>query len=272
MKNFSYSKLVNQINRIFPSHRLVRFFSSICSVKIIYPNGYYMLYKPSDATNQYAFYRIFSQNILNVINSLGKGEVFVDIGANCGLWTLPAAGRVGPEGKVIAFEPQVGVFTDLLANVAANGFSNVAAFPAAIGRATRWIRMTLEDPHHSGAGFVSNAAGDCQAPMMDGAIIVALLDATPLRRRGLGVKIDVEGYEYEVLRAIEPLLSRPELRFVIVECDSSNLARFGSSTADVHALMREHSLVPSVCNSDEFPRHYDEVFLPVGGSKIGASK
>ena len=39
---------------------------------------------------------------------LRPGDVFVDVGANIGLFTLIAASRVGPTGRVIAFEPSLG--------------------------------------------------------------------------------------------------------------------------------------------------------------------
>jgi hypothetical protein len=197
-----------------------------------------MAYRPQDQTNQYAFYGQFAVEIGDAIKTLQPGEIFVDVGANCGLWTLPAAGRVGPEGRVIAF---------------------IIAFPAAIGPATRWSGITLENLCHSGAGYISSDL--FEVPMLDGAIIGTLLDATPLAGRAFAIKIDVEGYELEVLRALEPLLSREELRFVVVECDSDNLKRFGATIADLHAMMHDKGLAPSICEAQDAPKHYDEIFF-----------
>src|SRR5262245_46805271 len=56
-------------------------------------------------------------------NSVQAGEVFYDIGANIGLYTLLAARRVGPQGMVYAFEPHVANVQSLLANVALNELS-----------------------------------------------------------------------------------------------------------------------------------------------------
>src|SRR5437764_646700 len=51
---------------------------------------------------------------------LSPGDVVVDGGANVGLFTLVAANRVGPAGKVIAFEPGRGVRMSLMANIVLN--------------------------------------------------------------------------------------------------------------------------------------------------------
>src|SRR5215469_14253271 len=53
---------------------------------------------------------------------LEPGDVFVDGGANVGLFTLVAAASVGPTGAVIAFEPVASTRAALLANVKLNGF------------------------------------------------------------------------------------------------------------------------------------------------------
>lgn len=56
------------------------------------------------------------------LQNLRPGDVFYDIGANIGCYTLYAARLVGPSGKVYAFEPHVGNAHKLMMNVEANGF------------------------------------------------------------------------------------------------------------------------------------------------------
>ena len=54
-----------------------------------------------------------------------EGDVFVDIGANTGIYTLKAAKAVGPKGTVLSMEPFPEMLMDLAYNVKLNGFSNV---------------------------------------------------------------------------------------------------------------------------------------------------
>ena len=60
------------------------------------------------------------------------GDVFIDVGANLGSYTVPLAERVGPTGKVIAFEPFRWMYQLLNANVAVNGLMNCWLFQVAL--------------------------------------------------------------------------------------------------------------------------------------------
>src|SRR6266496_451229 len=63
---------------------------------------------------------------------LRPGDVFVDVGANIGLFTLIAASRVGPTGKVIAFEPTSETYERLVGNVRLNRLRNVDCVRSAL--------------------------------------------------------------------------------------------------------------------------------------------
>ncbi len=68
-----------------------------------------------------------------ITNGLRPGDTFVDIGANCELFTLFAARKVGPSGRVIAIEPSQPLLPRLHFNVDANGFDQVQIFASAVG-------------------------------------------------------------------------------------------------------------------------------------------
>ena len=73
---------------------------------------------------------------------LEPGNVFVDVGANWGYYTLAAAHMVGPEGRVVAFEPEPRLFALLTANIAANTLRHVLLQPAANRTSTERDRST----------------------------------------------------------------------------------------------------------------------------------
>jgi hypothetical protein len=66
---------------------------------------------------------------------LSAGGCFVDVGANWGYFTLIAAQRVGPRGRVIALEPDARMFAQLRDNVDRNGLAMV--LPLALAAAER---------------------------------------------------------------------------------------------------------------------------------------
>lgn len=72
------------------------------------------------------------------------GDVVVDVGANIGYYTLIAAGLVGKEGKVYAFEPEPSNYKLLTKNVGINSFRNVTAIQKAISDDNGKIRLYLD--------------------------------------------------------------------------------------------------------------------------------
>jgi tRNA G37 N-methylase Trm5 len=63
---------------------------------------------------------------------LRQGDVFVDVGANIGLFSLVAARHVGQSGKVYAFEPTANIYDRLCENVQLNQFNNILCFQLAL--------------------------------------------------------------------------------------------------------------------------------------------
>ncbi len=81
---------------------------------------------------------------------LRKGWTFVDVGANVGYYTTLAAGLVGKEGKVVAFEPDPANYEILCRNVHVNRFANVICERYAISNRTG-IRKLWLNPFDPGA-------------------------------------------------------------------------------------------------------------------------
>jgi FkbM family methyltransferase len=128
---------------------------------------------------------------------LRPGDTFVDCGANIGLWSLTAAGLVGPTGRVIAVEPNPAVAPRLERHAATAG--NVSVVRAAVGERAGTARYDAGATHNLGRLDPSGAQE------VD---VVALDDVVEPPVAGL--KIDVEGHELGVLRGGARLLeSRP---------------------------------------------------------------
>ena len=139
---------------------------------------------------------------------LKPGMVALDIGANIGAHTVPMAQKVGPQGRVLAFEPQRQVFQLLAANVALNALANVIARHAAVGAAAGEITVPLID-YGKGGNFGGVALGgyDSGEP-----VPVLTVDGLALAHCHL-MKIDVEGMENAVLEGAAETIShlRPVL-------------------------------------------------------------
>jgi FkbM family methyltransferase len=151
---------------------------------------------------------------------LSNGDVVIDIGANIGYHTLLAAKLVGPSGHVYAIEPGAGAFAALTENVALNDLSNVTALPIAAGAGEE--EATLDDRPwgHSLHSFVRRDV-ESRERRVEGTPIRVRPVAAVVRPEHLGrlrlIKIDVEGYDLEVLQGLHPLYAAGARPALVIE-------------------------------------------------------
>lgn len=122
-----------------------------------------------------------------------ENSTAIDIGAHIGTHTLSLAKFVGEKGSVVAFEPQLKLFSELVMNMNLNGCNNVTAYRCALGDMEKRIEMSPAYPGNEG-GTGIGFGGD-HAKMV-------LLDAFELDNVSF-IKMDVENFEYEVLLGAE---------------------------------------------------------------------
>jgi FkbM family methyltransferase len=133
---------------------------------------------------------------------LVPGARFVGVGANVGFFTLLAAARVGPAGRVVSFEPNPDNRELLGRSLGANGFANVTLHPHAVGErpGTLWLHP------------IRNSSLARLAATADGAAVevpVVALDETLLDVGRVDViKIDTDGAEPAVLRGARGVIRR----------------------------------------------------------------
>lgn len=140
------------------------------------------------------------------MDAVSPGDCIVDVGAWIGLHTVAFAKRVGPAGRVIAFEPDPENRKYLIEHVRLNAVSDrVSVLPVALGDRTALVRFAADGSSQS---HIQSGGGDGQR---DSIVSVSLDDLLPLNRISI-LKIDVEGYEEKVLSGASRLLSDPERR------------------------------------------------------------
>ena len=166
------------------------------------------------------------------------GDIVWDVGANVGLYTRIFAGIVGSAGKVFAFEPSPENHARLAANVAKIPGVILLAF----GLGAKEERVPLKQGADS-LGATSQVWG--AAPSADLRDSVAIRVADTLVREGISeaphfVKIDVEGFELEVLTGMREILRMPRLRGLGVEVHFGLLAERGMHDApqQIEALLK----------------------------------
>jgi FkbM family methyltransferase len=200
---------------------------------------------------------------------LEPGDVFVDVGANIGLYSILAARRIGATGRVLAFEPSSREFTRLLANLEMNGARAVTPFSVALSSAPGFLELHVA-PTHTGLNTLrvsdatAHAFRDARAQTVGvlrfDEAIAPLLDGKRVKL----MKIDVEGAEMEVLLGMETSLAAGLFERVVVEITPKFLAAFRRTKEGLYQLMERHGYRPTH-SSDEW--QYDEVFVRGSGAE-----
>lgn len=204
-----------------------------------------------------------------VVDSLRPGDVFVDVGANIGFFSLLAARAVGPRGKVIAVEAVTELAAAVRANAARNGFDQIEVIEAAASDVVGEVELMLA--RHPGGATISPAD---TPPDLIGRRTVRTITLDGLfADRDLPhptmVKIDVEGAEFPVLDGMSELLltHRP---VVLCELDSSDRSVLDSKVLSFRERLtgsgyEVRDLSPSYAGADWHVYH--GLALPsVGGS------
>lgn len=162
--------------------------------------------------------------------NLQPGDVFLDVGANVGVYTLYAGLCVGASGQVFAVEPHLRNAAALMDNVLANQLQDrVSLLTVALsdvpGAARFDYREWRTGSSHSQLQTeveVAKKAHSGIAEIKLAQSIDALIEAGTVRAPAL-IKVDVDGIEMLIVRGMAKLLvgaSRP--RSVQVECDPAN--------------------------------------------------
>jgi len=159
---------------------------------------------------------------------LETGDVFLDIGANIGLFSLAAAAVLKKKGHIHSFEPSVRNYEKLIENIALNNFSNVKTHNYGVSDKTG--KMTLYEIDQ-GLGALSSYAP------LEGSSGAVKTEVFPLDEiitreqitKVTAIKIDVEGWEYPVIKGANDLFSKPNAPLLMVEFTDSNARSAGYS-------------------------------------------
>lgn len=232
--------------------------------RAVYPfvEGLHYLGMPGDgliAGNIYTGLFDF-QEMAFMAHFLREDDVFLDVGANVGVYTLLAAGFC--RAKTIAVEPIPATYQDLLINLRLNDLHTVVRTEC-VGLGDE--RATVRFVSSSNAAW-SHVASPSEEHAETVAVDVVPMDELVDEVVPTMIKIDVEGYEYAVLNGGTVTLTNPGVHVVIVELNGSG-RKYGVLDEDVHALLLSKGLLPHIYDPftrkimvlDDFTRHNQNV-------------
>ena len=171
-------------------------------------------------------------------------DLFIDIGANVGCYTLLACRSVGSRG--VAIEPLPETYSRMVDNIKLNHIEQrVRVYNVGLGEEAGELSFTtnLDTMNHALAPD-EIAEGALKVP-------VVTLDSLLAGDSPTIIKIDVEGFERPVLNGAKEILDNPKLNSVIMELNGSG-ARYGYDEGEILRLMHDYGF--STYSYDPFRR------------------
>lgn len=187
-------------------------------------------------TASLGFYGEWAMDECGVICSFLKpGDVALDIGANIGSIAVPMGKRVGPDGMIMAFEPQRAAYYCLCANIALTHLiKSVRAFNSAVSDHDGVISVPVVDvdkPYNVGGVRLEDAVYDEKTRLPKEEVPCMRIDSMGLERLDF-VKIDVETMEHKVLAGasdtiakLRPVIMAEALNGEFSSNEDTNMAR-----------------------------------------------
>jgi FkbM family methyltransferase len=175
----------------------------------------------------------FEKDELNLVRKFVRaGDMFFDVGANVGIYTLAASRLVGDEGQVHSFEPLINTFDLLKRNVDLNHAQNVHLNPVAVGDIVGEVNLYVNaQSAFTGLGRTNRGS------LLDVQKVPVWTLDHYAEREGIQsidfLKVDVEGFEGHVLRGAAELLLRSPKLIVMSELAKKNFEPLGFSVKEV---------------------------------------
>jgi len=190
-----------------------------------------------------------------------KGDLFIDVGAHLGKYTLPVAQAVGEKGLVIAVEASRVNYNRLKKNIEYNNLHNITLINAAAWNNDEVLKFYPGEI--SGGGGVKRKAGD-KFNEVNGRSMDSLLEEVAGGVAVNWIKIDVEGAELEVLRGFKKTLclNSPKL---LVEVFKENEVEFEKYMRSLN--YHYHTVSESVAVDLKYYYCWKDLSLKLAGEK-----
>ncbi|MFN0050331.1 MAG: FkbM family methyltransferase [Cytophagales bacterium] len=193
-----------------------------------------------------------------LLHYLRAEDLFIDAGANVGSYTVLASGHV--RCKTMAFEPIPTTFQHLVNNIGINRMNDrVEAFNKGLGKEIGSLHFTksLDTVNHIATESEENTL----------LVEVDFLDHVLEGDCPSLIKIDVEGFETEVLYGAQATLKNPALKAIIIELNGSG-ARYGFDENEIHLKFlslgfKPYNYYPFTRSLEEIPHfgNYNTIYI-----------
>ena len=188
----------------------------------------------------------------------------MDIGANIGTTSLFFA-NLNSKARIFSFEPHPDTFKRAQENIRINKFKNVQLINIGLGEKKETLKLYEVNENNPGANRIISEEQNFKYKLINVDMLETILDDHQITKVDF-IKIDVEGFEYSVLKGGGKFIKENPVLFI--ELDDNNLKANNKSAKELIQLLvtfgykefyRADNLIPITMQSDFNNCHYDIV-------------
>ena len=175
------------------------------------------------------------EDMMFLLHFLRKEDTFIDVGANVGVYSILASSEIG--AKVISIEPIKETFNILSHNILLNNSQNVTLLNIGIGdKKEELLFSSLKDTVNHVLDEIETSTLECEM------VQVERLDDILLNKKPSIIKVDVEGFETNVINGANQILSNVNLKAIIIELNGSGI-RYGFDDNLLHDKILSYGFI-----------------------------
>lgn len=175
-------------------------------------------------------------DMMFMLHFLRIDEIFYDIGANIGVYTILASAEIG--AKTYSIEPIPDTFNNLASNLIINNIQEkVYQLNVGVGDEEKVLFFT------SNLDTVNHVVSSSDSEIASVSVKTILIDNISEQDKPILMKIDVEGFETPAILGAANTLSNPKLKALIIELNGSGL-RYGYDDTEIHKKLLNYGFKP----------------------------
>jgi FkbM family methyltransferase len=211
-----------------------------------------------------AYFAVEDPTQLAIEKLLNPGDTVIDVGSNIGSMILSMSKKIGNTGYVIGFEPSSNRYDKCKERLEFKQIKNAEVHLLALGAKEGFVQLGSPDPSNLGRTRVLPTS--TEGPLTRCTTLDLWLNQQSGQEKINFIKIDVEGFEYEVIKGMKQTIFRFK-PILFIEIDDMNLREQGSNAAEVLKTIQSYGYrLSSSSGGDltkDIPSHFDLVAIPL---------
>lgn len=244
-------KIYNEKYRFLKIRKIIKRLIGKERIQVKYENINLLVGTQSAIENSILFDEYNEKAILNLITYFSTLNYdFVDVGANVGVHSLTAA-MANKDIKVFSFEPEPVNFFNFISNISFNQVQNIKPFSFGVGNKQEEKSLNINAGWNKGRHSLKMNFGE-DTQKINVPIITLDTFETYFSAKDVMIKIDVEGFEKEVLQGANSFLKSIDESIMIIELlEENNNAK---ACNEIVQILNEHGFfyVYKVMNNNQF--------------------